>query len=993
MNTMRHQARTTALRAGLFAWLAAGLGGPAALAAEVQGFSRYGGEWSVRDGILWTAASAGGKLVFDGATFSSGTVGVELRLPAAGGGNAGLIVRVGEPAEGADAFTGYEIALDASRQMLRLGRHRQNFELLQDVPCDVPLDCWIPLVVSLTTNTLDVRVGDKSVLTYTDREHPLPAGRVGLRPWQRPAGFRNLWIAAGSQRQALAFRETVATPAPNRLPPTNDALPPIAFITRQPLTAPPAVGQDLWAAQPTAPGCSIRVLDPRQPGQPARVVFHDPAGCIYDLNVSDDARTLFFSYRPQGARYWHVWRIAADGSGLRQLTDGPFHDVAPCETPDGRLVFVSTRRFGYTLCQPGPASNLHTMDADGANVGCVSMNTLSDMSPQMLPDGRILFTRWEYIDRDLTYRQSLWTQYPDGTAYQLYFGNTIRDVGTFWQARPLPGRSDQVVATFAPHHGFPHGAIGLIDRRGGPEGPKGKGFVYLTREFATIGDARHEWSYRDPFPLSDETFLCAYGGDIQRFRLYLLDRLGNKRLLHEEPDTGCHYPVALRAVPRPPRLPERVAAGAPPPAASTNMPTGTDMPAGIVLLADVYRGLAPAIARGRVKALRVMEQVRKTEDLVSRAYDQSPVMSYGTYYAKRSWGTVPVEADGSAHFFVPALREIYFQALDAEGRELQRMTSAAQLMPGERQGCTGCHEPRQSAPPAGARRPLAALQQPRQLQQEPWCRDGIVDFATVVQPVLDRYCVRCHTGPNPAGGYDLTGDKTRYFSMAYDNLLGRSRSYRQHNMDTGEMLPEEAAKGKPLVHFYWLLRTPTAVNQPLWTGSHASRLTDIVESARNGQRMPLADRQRIYLWIDANVPYYGTYAHSHPKSPGRRDLWTDPATGQPAEWFTRGFNPVYERRCASCHGKLDTTIDWEGRFAWLNLSRPAHSPALTAHLSKAAGGRQITTPRNGQPPPLFADTTDPDYLALLHAIETGRQQALRTPEADMPGFAGARPEP
>ena len=90
------------------------------------------------------------------------------------------------------------------------------------------------------------------------------------------------------------------------------------------------------------------------------------------------------------------------------------------------------------------------------------------------------------------------------------------------------------------------------------------------------------------------------------------------------------------------------------------------------------------IRRGQVKYLRVMEQVRKTEDLRGRAYDQSPVMSYGTYYAKRCWGTVPVEEDGSAHFLAPALREIYFQALDAEGRELQRMTSAVQLMPGER---------------------------------------------------------------------------------------------------------------------------------------------------------------------------------------------------------------------------------------------------------------------------------------------------------------------
>lgn len=768
--------------------------------------------------------------------------------------------------------------------------------------------------------------------------------------------------------------------------PDDDAIPPIAFITRQPLTAPPAVGQDLWAAQPTGPGCSIRILDLSRPERGVQVIFSDPDGCIYDLNVSHDARRLYFSYRPAGERHWHIWRVDTDGQGLQQLTDGPYYDVGPCEMPDGRIAFVSTRRFGHTLCQPGPSSNLHVMDANGTNVRCVSMNTLSDLSPQMLPDGRVLFTRWEYIDRDLTFRQSLWTQYPDGSAYQLYFGNTVRDVGTFWQARPLPGRNDRVVATFAPHHGFPHGAIGVIDRGRGPEGLKGEGFVYVTSEFTTIGDQQHAWAYRDPFPLTEETFLCSYGGDVQRFRLFLLDTHGNRRLLYDDPATSCFYPIALQPAPRPLRLPQRVE---PQP---VDLAATKEAPTGVVLLMDVYQGLEPSVARGQVKSIRVMEQVRKTEDLTSRAYDQSPVMSYGTYYAKRSWGTVPVEEDGSAHFTVPALREVYLQALDADGRELQRMTSALQLMPGEHISCIGCHEPRTSAPSA-AQMPSAALQPPRSLQRQHWGQDGIIDFPSVVQPVLDQYCVPCHQGTNPDGGYDLSGDKTRYFNMAYDNLLGRSRSYRQHNMETGEMLPEEAAKGKPLVHFYWLLYTPTAVNQPFWAGSHASRLTELIENGHCGQHLPLEARRRIYAWMDANVPYYGTYANSRPRSPGLRDMWTDPSTGQLAGWFAEGFLEVYNRRCAQCHGGLDTTTDWEGRFAWINLSRPECSPALTAHLSHSAGGRQIDTPRNGQSPPRFADTSDPDYQAMLRAIELGSRQALAVPEAHMPGFAGARPEP
>jgi mono/diheme cytochrome c family protein len=416
---------------------------------------------------------------------------------------------------------------------------------------------------------------------------------------------------------------------------------------------------------------------------------------------------------------------------------------------------------------------------------------------------------------------------------------------------------------------------------------------------------------------------------------------------------------------------------------------------GTYLLVDAHRGL-DGIERGRAKRLRVMEQVRKTEDLVSRAFDQSPVMSYGTYYAKRSWGTVPLAEDGSAHFKVPALREIYFQILDADGRELQRMTSGSQVMPGQTVTCIGCHEPRSETPPIHYL-PLAANQPPGQLENPKWLNDGIVDFPTVVQPVLDKYCVRCHGGSNPDGGLLLTGDKTRLFNMAYDNLLGRSQSYRQHDMATGEMLAAERGKEKPLIHFYWLLRTPTAVNQPLWTGSHASRLLDYVDTDHCEQEIPLEDRQRIYLWIDANVPYYGTYAHSRPHSPGRRDLCTDTDTGKESVWFAQDFLGVYNRRCQSCHGAYPHpnkhTEIWDGRLAWINFTNPHHSPALTAHMATESGGRGISTSSDGPTALLFTDTADVDYQRMLKAIETGKQLMLANPTADMPGFKFAKKEP
>ena len=758
-------------------------------------------------------------------------------------------------------------------------------------------------------------------------------------------------------------------------------LAPILFVTHAPFSPGPAVGTNIWAARPARPGCGIHLWDPAHPDAAPRTLFSDPDGCIYDLNLSYDARTVFFTYQRKDEKHWHIWRIGVDGSGLKQLTDGAFHDINPCELSDGDIVFVSTRRFGHTVCQPGPASNLHRMSADGGNIRCVSMNTLSDLTPQMLPSGRVLFTRWEYIDRDLTYRQSLWTQNPDGTAYQLYFGNTIRDPGTFWQARPIPGQSHRVLATFGPHHGCIQGAIGWIDTTFGPEEPRGVGFDWITQEFPKIGDRAFPWSYCDPFPLDEESFLCSYGGGgLQRYRLYLHDMQDRKRLLYEDPALGCYNPIPIRPTPRPPVMPSRALAGQ-----AAEQPTGT------MLLVDVYQGLEPVIKRGQVKSIRIMEQVRKTEDLVGRAFDQSPVMGYGTYYAKRSWGTVPVEEDGSAHFVAPAMREIYFQALDADGRELQRMTSAAQLMPGEHVSCVGCHENRASTPPPAGKVPLAARHAPSVPVKPDWAPDGIIDFVTTVQPVLDKYCVSCHQGGNPAAGYDFSGDKTRFFNAAYDNLLGRSKSYRQHNMETGEMLPAELAKGKPLVHFYWLLWTPTAVNQPLWAGSHASRLTGIIE--RPERKMTLADRQRIYTWMDADVPYYGTYAHARPKSAGRRDLFAHPTEARLADWFNKDLMPVFQRRCASCHAGFPGTGDFGGMGAWVNFKRPQFSPLLTAHLPKTAGGRGIEKTKDGKPIPMFTDASDADYRTMLKAIEEGKRAAYALPEPDMPGYTGRTKEP
>ena len=1069
-------------------------------------FVSYGGDWSLEDGVVKGKGDAGSRTTYAAPEWQKATRGaieIDLRFPEKSSGFSGICFKITDSGVGADAFNGYEIGFNPAENVVNLGAHRQNYQPLSRVPCDIPVGKFLTLRIEFEETGFAFYIDGAKQGEYREKEprpdDPLRAGTFALRLWQNDVEYRNLRVRLDATTDGFVDK---TSPVPFAAPARDasdepetlalDDLPPFIYVARAMRTRPYSVGNDMWQATPKELGCAIRYVDPSAPQEPIKTIFEDPDGSIYDMNLSYDAKTIYFSYRPKDNSYWNIWKIGVDGTGLKQLTNGPFFDVSPAELPDGDVVFVSSRRFGRTVCQPGPASNLFRMKADGTEIQCVSMNTLSDFNPQVLPDGRVLFTRWEYVDRDLTYRQSLWTQNPEGTLYQLYYGNTIRDFGSVLQARPIPGApASKVLAAFTPHHGYPHGAIGIVDRSKGIEAGQNEGFVYWTKEFPIVQDVSREYAYRDPFPLDEERALCAYGGPVpkairdgngEKYRIWLLDCDGNRRLLWEDEQYDAFCPIAVEETPRPPVLPTRIAnpnlkktlrpelkprelysglrrtdgvearkeydelvralsqspdadvcqiEGQNVDIAPWGIPERTNLlegdPVGQVVLADVYQGLEPLVKRGEVKSLRIMEQIRKTEELYDRSFDQSPSMGVGTYYAKRCWGEVPVEDDGSANFYVPALREIYFQALDAQGREIQRMTSAVQFMPGESIGCVGCHEDRDSIPATAqdeSRRPKAALRAPdlpiipdyiydayreRQASGGNLTLDaGVVDYPSLVQPVLDQYCVECHDGADPAGGCDLSGDMTRYFCESYESILLRSRSYRQADMLTGEMPDAQKALGKPLAQFYWLLFTTSAVNVPYSSGALASRLPDYFAKEHCGKEVDRKSLERVYFWLDSNAVYQGTYANARPDSAGRRDRWAPLSGKGQADWFEKEFKPIYEAKCAECHknilgGNKDLpgvhdalNIDWTGRFAWLDLSRPEKSPALVVHLPKSEGGRGVSTdktaPENA-PKLIFQSKDDPDYQTILAAIRKGKEDAEKLPEADRPGFANARPEP
>ena len=177
-------------------------------------------------------------------------------------------------------------------------------------------------------------------------------------------------------------------------------------------------------------------------------LLDDPQGGIRDPQVHYDGGKILFAYRKGGTENYHLYEINCDGSGLRQLTDGPFDDIEPSYLPDGGIVFVSSRARRWVNCWTTPVAVLHRCDGDGRNIRDISSNNEHDNTPWPLPDGRILYTRWEYVDRSQVNYHHLWTANPDGTGQTVYFGNLHPGV-VMIDAKPIPGSEQGRSLVFA----------------------------------------------------------------------------------------------------------------------------------------------------------------------------------------------------------------------------------------------------------------------------------------------------------------------------------------------------------------------------------------------------------------------------------------------------------------------------------------------------------------------------------------------------------------
>ncbi len=219
------------------------------------------------------------------------------------------------------------------------------------------------------------------------------------------------------------------------------------------------------------------------------VLLDAQGGSIRDPDVHYDAQKVLFSYRESGSDYYHLYEIQLDGTGLRQLTSGPFDDYEPAYLPDGGMVFVSTRCQCWVSCWKTQVGVLYRCDADGNDLRRLSHSPEHDNTPAVLPDGRILYTRWEYVDRSQVEFHHLWTMNPDGSGQTIYYGNMHPGI-VMIDAKPIPA-TEQVLASFSPGHGATdhQGIATIVSPDQGPDSP------------ASVQRLHQGPLIKDPYPL------------------------------------------------------------------------------------------------------------------------------------------------------------------------------------------------------------------------------------------------------------------------------------------------------------------------------------------------------------------------------------------------------------------------------------------------------------------------------------------------------------
>ena len=629
----------------------------------------------------------------------------------------------------------------------------------------------------------------------------------------------------------------------------------------------------------------ILASDPRLPGD---------KGIFGRFDLSYDARKIVFDYRATVNTGFRIYEVDVTGSNLRQLTfdlvwepdvidkygdiraesrtyNKHIDDMHPCYAPDGKVIFTSTRVMYETYCNASgvlSSANLHRLDPSfetqselEESVEQISISGVSEFAPSVMNDGRIVYTRWEYVDKSSVSIKTLWSINPDGSGGSEIFGLNHNIPSTFYKPRAVPGNDYYIFCDGVPH--FPQGGVGTVIRIDTRKDIRTEdpmelftpvfmnhyeaGWTYLSgRDWKRARDGIGCRLYDDPYPLNETQVLvaCKYDesnewDDPAAYGIYLIDDEGNHKEILNPENTSCWVPYPLKKRPVPPVIQE------------VRNPDLEAENKSLVIITDVNKGLE-GVPRGTVKYIRVNEQIPRPWGSNTRmwGYEYSPTNPQGDahMWIRLQRGVVEVEADGSAMFHVPSDRSLFFEALDSNFMAVKRERTWINFRPGETRSCIGCHE-RSGESPYQNSTPVALTKPVRELGPQPGEASGfrLIHYETDVQPVWDKHCITCHGSDDPAADLNLTGQPRWILSESYINLLR-----------------QKPKNGKFCIGDYVREDDPNPYNdgeyrEPYSFGAHTSWLVDMLKEDHHGVKLSKEEMIKITTWMDNNIQYYGHY--------------------------------------------------------------------------------------------------------------------------------------
>lgn len=660
------------------------------------------------------------------------------------------------------------------------------------------------------------------------------------------------------------------------------------------------------------------------------VLIHKPNGLIRDPALSYDAKTVVFSMRDNfQTENFHLYKMDMTTRKVEQITfdsekDGkPVYcsDTEPCITPEGKIVFQSTRGGLMDICWPMRCSNLYTCDMDGKEIVRLGFDQLHTLYPQVQEDGRITFTRWEYNDRNATFIQPLMVMNPDGTSQTEYYGNNSWYPTSIIHARGVPG-SHKAIAVISGHHVLHKGKLALIDRNKGTQENDGIEFVAgsspdnkpgrqpsnapkIDREVFEIDVYGHDGpQFQYPFAFDEEHYLVGFNPEgyfsqypwcYPPFGVYFMDVEGRRELLAFDWSISCcqAIPVMERPVPI-----QKIS------------PIDMTANTGFFYVQNVYLGPGlEGVPVGTIRRLRVIALEYRAARVgmgSNRGVGGwgnvfTPIsFNSGSWDVKHVLGEVAVESDGSAFFEVPARTPVYFQLLDEKGRCVQTMRSWATLQPGEQFACLGCHENKNDVGLVSQMRPTMAMKKPIQKlrplgeKQHPWMErletenyldslelflgiqqpcdltpDAPVDgfsYMQEIQPIWEKHCVECHTGnvqhpdPKKASSLALTGE----FIETKDRVLRKNMDDHKRNYARSYLELTDNGNHNGSRWVSWIQsRSQSDMIPPYFRGSVKSSLMDYLEPSHYDVQVSDMEKRKVACWIDLCVPFAGSYAQHH----------------------------------------------------------------------------------------------------------------------------------